>query len=97
VGSYQGSAFVIDHTGREHYVTATLQSRTEKTDDQVPDGPTEWEGELAGSAPWYDMLGQTCRMRLPTGTEAEFKIQHFDGARETGPIAIIGSGPPPFS
>src|SRR5262245_45314515 len=87
VGSYRGAAVVVDHAGREHHVTATLQS----------DGATGWDGELAGPAPGYDMLGQTCRMRLPTGTEAEFKIQHFDGARETGPITIVGSGPPPFS
>ena len=97
MGSYQGSAFVVDHTGREHHVSATLHSRTEPIGASgQEDGPT-WDGELAGPAPWYDMLGQICRMRLPTGTEAEFKIQHFDGARETGPIAIVGSGPPPFS
>jgi hypothetical protein len=97
VGSFRGLATVIDHKGEEHEVKADLTSRTDRipVGDQVLDGLIEWWGSLSGHAPWFDMQGEMCILRIGT-REGEFTVAHLTTLDDAGPVAISGSGPVPF-
>jgi hypothetical protein len=84
--AYTGPATVIDHNGGEHEVRAHLTSTK-------VGALTLWLGTLRGSAPWFDMMGATCTLRVGT-REAPFAVHELGG--DDGPTSIEGSGRPPF-
>jgi len=82
--SYRGPATVIDPDGEEHDVRATLTT-----------SGSGWYGALAGEAPWLELQGETCSLRVGD-RRGDFTIRNVDLVDVLAAVMIEAAGAPPF-
>jgi hypothetical protein len=87
---YGGRATVINDTGEETDVRASLTSDQIAAGDPVPD----WYGTLSGWSPSFK-FGEACTLRIGD-REGDFVVTAVSPGGPQSQVIIQGSGPPPF-